>query len=174
MKTMDDILMMIQEEDVEFIRLQFADVYGNMKNIAVTPGQLKRVVENQYGIVGSVMFDNQIDYDKELYLHPDLDTFVILPWRPQHGKVGKIICDICYADGTMFEYSPRKILGDVVKKAKEDGYTFTVTPECEFFLFDTDDNGNPTTVSHERAGYLDVGPAEFGEYARRDMALMLE
>ena len=174
MKTMDDILMMIEDEDVEFIRLQFADVFGNLKNIAVTPGQLQRVVENQYAVTGSVMFDNLTDYEEELFLHPDLDTFVILPWRPQHGKVGKIICDVCYEDGTMFEYSPRTILKNVVEKAKEEGYTFIVNPACEFFLFHTDDNGNATTVSHENAGYLDVGPIDFGENARRDMVLTLE
>ncbi|MDO4474913.1 MAG: glutamine synthetase beta-grasp domain-containing protein, partial [Eubacteriales bacterium] len=156
MKTMDDILMMIEDEDVEFIRLQFADVFGNLKNIAVTPGQLQRVVENQYAVTGSVMFDNLTDYEEELFLHPDLDTFVILPWRPQHGKVGKIICDVCYEDGTMFECSPRTILKNVVEEAKKEGYTFIVNPACEFFLFHTDDNGNATTVSHENAGYLDV------------------
>lgn len=174
MKTMYDILRMIEEEDVEFIRLQFSDVFGNLKNIAVTPGQLERVVENQFAIGGSAMFDTLIDYEEELYLHPDLDTFVILPWRPQHGKVGKIICDVCYEDGTMFECNPRTILKNVVEEAKKEGYTFIVNPACEFFLFHTDDNGNATTVSHETAGYLDVGPADFGENARRDMVLTLE
>lgn len=174
MKKIDEIYKLIEEEDVEFIRLQFSDIFGNLKNIAVTPGQLERVVDNLYAIDGGVMFDDLYDYEEELYLHPDLDTFVILPWRPQHGKVAKIICDVCYEDGSSFEMSPRAILKAVVDKASEEGYTFMVNPECEFFLFHTDDNGTPTTISHERAGYLDVGPIDFGENARRELVLTLE
>lgn len=165
---------LIEEEDVEFIRLQFTDVWGNLKNIAVTPGQMNRVMNNKFSFDGSAVFDNLYEYTDELYLVPDLDSFVILPWRPQHGKVGKLICDICYADGSLCECSPRSILKRVVEGAKEKGYTFVISPECEFFLFHTDENGNPTTVSHEKAGYLDVGPVDFGENARRDMVLTLE
>lgn len=169
----EEILQLIEDEDVEFIRLQFSDIFGNLKNIAVTPGQLERVFKNQYSFLGSAMYDNIFEVEKELYLHPDLDTFVILPWRPQQGKVAKFICDVCYEDGTPFEKSPRTILKNVLDKAAEDGYTFIVNPECEFFLFHTDDNGQPTTMSHERAGYLDVGPVDFGENARRELVLTL-
>lgn len=169
-----EILELIEEEDVEFIRLQFVDAFGNLKNLAVTPERFERVIDNKYQFDGSAFFDGQYDYDEDLYLRPDLDTFVILPWRPQQGRVGKFICDICYEDGTEFEMSPRTILKNVVEKAKEQGYTFVVNPECEFFLFHTDDAGNPTTITHERAGYLDVGPTDFGENARRDMVLMLQ
>lgn len=172
--TKEELINLIDEEDVEFIRLQFTDVLGNLKNIAVTPGQMERVLNRKYAFSGSALFDDLVEYSEDLYLQPDLDTFVILPWRPQHGKVGKIICDVCESDGTLSKFSPRTVLKEITDKARKLGYEFDITPECEFFLFHTDDNGNPTTISHEKAGYLDVGPVDFGENARRDMVLTLE
>ena len=169
-----EIMNLIEEEDVEFIRLQFADAFGNLKNIAVTPQRFERVLDNLYPFDGDAFFDGLFELNEDLYLCPDLDTFVILPWRPQQSRVGKFICDICYSDGTPFEMSSRYILEQVVKKAKDKGYTFVVNPECEFFLFHTDENGVPTTITHENAGYLDVGPMDLGENARRDMVLMLQ
>lgn len=174
MRTKKEIMDIIEEEDVEFIRLQFTDVLGNLKNIAITPEQLQKVGDNLYDFDSAAVFDDLYDPEEELYLKPDFDSFVILPWRPQQGKVGKFICDICYKDGTVYEMSPRTILKNVLLKASEEGYSFNVDPECEFFLFHTDDNGCPTTVTHEKAGYLDVGPVDFGENARRDMVLTLE
>jgi len=174
MKNLQDIMQLIEEEDVEFVRLQFTDALGNLKNVAVTPGQMERVVENRFSVEGAALFDHEFDFEKRLYLIPDLDTFVILPWRPQRGRVAKLICDVCYEDGTPCELSPRTILKNEISKALKDGYTFNVNPDCEFFLFHTDDNGNPTTVTHEKAGYLEVGPNDFGENARRDMVLTLE
>lgn len=169
-----EILNLIEEEDVEFIRLQFADAFGNMKNIAVTPGQFERVIDDRYPFDSAALFDDYFRVEEDLYLCPDLDTFVVLPWRPQQGKVGKFVCDVCHKDGSAYEMSPRTILKKVLDRAKEEGYTFLVDPECEFFLFHTDDNGKPTTITHEKAGYLDVGPMDYGENARRDMVLMLE
>ena len=174
MRTKREIMDIIEEEDVEFIRLQFTDVLGNLKNIAITPEQLQKVEDNLYDFDSAAVFDDLYDPEEELYLKPDFDSFVILPWRPQQGKVGKFICDICYEDGTTYDMSPRTILKNVLLKASEEGYSFNVDPECEFFLFHTDDNGCPTTVTHEKAGYLDVGPVDFGENARRDMVLTLE
>lgn len=168
-----EILNVIEEEDVEFIRLQFTDAFGNLKNIAVTPERFGKVIDNRFPIDGEAFFDGLYELDEDLYLCPDLDTFVILPWRPQQSRVGKFICDICYSDGRPFEMSPRYILEKVVKNAKDKGYTIVVNPECEFYLFHTDENGVPTTISHEKAGYLDVGPFDLGENARRDMVLML-
>ena len=169
-----DIQRMIEEEGVEFIRLQFTDIFGRLKNLAVTPGQMDKVFDNRYSFYGAAVFGNTYDYDDRLYLYPDLDTFMILPWRPQQGKVAKIVCDVCYADGRPFEKSSRYILKQAVAKAAERGYTLIADPECEFFLYHTDENGLPTTTSHERAGYMDVGPSDFGENARRDIVLMLE
>ncbi len=174
MKTREDIMKMIEEEGVEFIRLQFTDIFGILKNVAVTPGQLDKVLANKVAFDGSSVFGDRYEYDDELFLYPEPDTFMILPWRPQQGKVAKIVCDICKDDGTPFALSTRTILKDVVRQAAVDGYTVLADPECEFFLFHTDENGLPTTKSHEMAGYLDVSPADFGENARRDIVLMLE
>ncbi|MBO4808579.1 MAG: glutamine synthetase [Lachnospiraceae bacterium] len=174
MKTREDIMRMIDEEGVEFIRLQFTDIFGGLKNIAVTPGQMDKVFGNKYCFEGSSIFGDRYYFEDKLYLYPVLDTFMILPWRPQQGKVAKIVCDVCLADGTPFELSSRFILKKALKAASEKGYKALVDPECEFFLFHTDENGLPTTQSHEQAGYLDVGPVDFGENARRDIVLMLE
>lgn len=174
MRTKDDILRAIEEEDVEFIRLQFTDIFGRLKNIAVTPGQMEKVFNNKYCFEGSSIFGDKYYYEDSLYLYPELDTFMILPWRPQQGKVAKIVCDVCHVDGTPFTWSSRYILKQALKKAADKGYKALVDPECEFFLFHTDEFGLPTTTSHEMAGYLDVGPVDFGENARRDIVLMLE
>jgi glutamine synthetase len=109
-----------------------------------------------------------------MYLYPDLDTFTIFPWRPQQGKVARIICDVYGPDGKPFEGDPRYILKRQVAEAEKMGYTFNVGTECEFFLFHQDENGQPTTLTHEKAGYFDLGPVDLGENARRDMVLTLE
>ena len=174
MKTKEDILRLVEEEDVEFIRLQFTDMFGFLKNIAVTPNQLEWALDHGYMFKGSALF-GKYGYEKDdLYLHPDLDTFVILPWRPQSGKVARIICDICREDGTIYECNPRAILQRVMKITEEKGYCFQVDPDCEFFLFNTDENGCPTTITHENAGFMDVGPTDMGENARRELVLNLE
>ena len=108
-----------------------------------------------------------------MFLRPDLDTFAIFPWRPQQGKVARFLCDIYRPDGTPFAGDPRHVLKRTVQEAAEMGYQMDVGPECEFFLFHTDE-GNPTTITHEKAGYFDVGPLDLGENARRDMILTLE
>lgn len=174
MKSKEEILQQIEDEDIEFIRLQFVDMFGNLKNIAVTPGQMERVLRNEYFFDGSALFDDLYQYEDELFLHPDLDSFVILPWRPQQGRVGKFMCDVCDVNGEKLDLSPRTILKKTLKEGKAQGYVCMVDTECEFFLFHTDDNGMPTVVSHERAGYMDVGPMDLGENARRDMVLNLE
>ena len=174
MKTKEDIKQLIEKENVEFIRLQFTDMYGTLKNIAVTPGQMERVLENRFTLDGRKLFGDMDIDGEELYLWPDLDSFVILPWRPQQGKVGKFLCDIRYEDGTKYELSPRTVLENVVEMADREGYEFFVDPECEFFLFHTDENDIPTTITHEQAGLMDVGPLDRGENARRDMVLALE
>lgn len=174
MKTKDEILELVEEEDVEFIRLQFTDMFGNLKNVAVTANQLERVLDHKFAIESTAMFAGCHDTKEDMYLYPDFDTFVILPWRPQQGKVARFLCDVYDADGSIYGMSPRTILKRVLDEAKAEGYTFYVDPECEFFLFHTDENGIPTTVTHEIAGYMDVGPIDMGENPRRDIVLSLE
>ena len=172
--TRERILQLIEEEDVEFIRLQFTDMFGTFKNVAITASQMKKALNNQCMFDGSSIESYIKIEESDMYLYPDLDTFVILPWRPQHGKVARLICDIYRPDGTDFEGSPRYILKKVLEEAKQLGYDFQVGTECEFFLFQMAEDGTPTTNTTERAGYFDLGPLDQGENARRDMVLTLE
>lgn len=172
--TREKIMELVEEEEVEFIRLQFTDMFGTLKNIAITSGQLEEALDGKCTIDVSAVTGDRGFRERDMYLIPDLDTFAILPWRPQQGKVARFLCDITYPDKRPFEESPRYILKQVLKKAEDMGYTFYADPECEFFLFHTDEDGAPTTVTHEQAGYMDLSPLDLGENARRDMILTLE
>lgn len=170
----EDIMRLADEEDVEFIRLQFTDIFGSLKNVAVTASQLEKALDNEcmfdgYAIEGFAKIE-----ESDMYLYPDYSTMEVFPWRPQQGKVARLICDVHRPDGGPFEGDPRYILKRAIKEAADLGYVFKVGAECEFFLFHLDDNGMPTTVTHEQGGYFDVGPMDFGENARRDMVLTLE
>ena len=173
--TKEDIIRMVKEEDIEFVRLQFTDIFGQLKNVAITASQIEKAVNNQ------IMFDGssiegfvRID-ESDQYLYPDLDSFVVFPWRPQHGKVARLICDVYNPDGTPFVGDPRGVLKRVLDKARKMGYdTFNVGPEAEFFLFQTDDEGKPTTKTNDEAGYFDLGPLDHGEGTRREICLALE
>ena len=172
--TKQDIIRLVEEEDVEFIRLQFTDMFGTFKNVAITKSQLGKALDNQCMFDGSSIEGFVRIEESDMYLYPDLDTFAIFPWRHQQGKVARIICDIYRPDGQPFEGDPRYILKKTLAEAKAMGYQFDVGSECEFFLFHTDEEGRPTTTTHERAGYFDLGPVDLGENARRDMVLALE
>ena len=173
--TKEDIIRMVKEEDIEFVRLQFTDIFGQLKNVAITASQIEKAVNNQ------IMFDGssiegfvRID-ESDQYLYPDLDSFVVFPWRPQHGKVARLICDVYNPDGTPFVGDPRGVLKRVLDKARKMGYdTFNVGPEAEFFLFQTDDEGKPTTKTNDEAGYFDLGPLDHGEGTRREICLAPE
>ena len=172
--TKQKILNMAETEDIEFIRLQFTDLFGTLKNVAITKSQLAKALDNKIMFDGSSIEGFARIEESDMYLYPDYDTFEILPFRPHQGKVARMICDVYKPDGTQLENDPRCILKKVIKEASDMGYIFNVGPECEFFLFHTDDNGNPTTISHEHASYFDLGPIDLGENARRDIVLNLE
>lgn len=172
--TREDVVSMVKEQDVEFIRLQFTDMYGQLKNIAVTSSQLERALGNRFSVDGRAIEGFPDLGDTDMYLYPDYNTFEMFPWRPQQGKVARLLCDVRYEDGTPFEGDSRYILKSTLKKAAEMGYSLKVGPKCEFFLFHLDENGLPTTITHEQAGYLDMSPLDLGENARRDMVLNLE
>ena len=172
--TRADILRIVEEEDVGFIRLQFTDIFGVMKNVAITASQLEKALDHQIMFDGASIEGFARIEESDMYLYPDLDTFEIFPWRPQQGKVARLICDVYKPDGTIFQSDPRYVLKKVMAQAKSMGLEFDVGPECEFFLFHTDEDGLPTTVTHESAGYFDLGPLDLGENARRDMVLTLE
>lgn len=172
--TKNDIINMVEEEDVEFIRLQFVNIYGELKNMAVTTSQLDKVLDNRFMFDGAAIEGFSECYEAELFLVPDLDTFEIFPWRPQQGKVARFICDVVNADGTPFVGDSRYILKKVLDEAKDMGYSFDVGPECEFFLFETEEDGTPTTKTTEKGGYFDIGPIDSGENVRREIVLFLE
>ena len=171
----EDIIRKVREEDVEFIRLQFTDIFGQLKNVAITASQIEKAVHDQ------IMFDGssiegfvRID-ESDQYLYPDLDSFTIFPWRPSHNKVARLICDVHNPDGSPFVGDPRQVLKRVLEKARGMGFdAFNVGPEAEFFLFQTDDEGKPTTRTNDEAGYFDLGPLDHGEGTRREICLALE
>ncbi len=172
--TKSDIIRLVEENDVRFIRLQFTDVFGQLKNMAITKSQLKKALDNQCMFDGSSIDGFAKIEQSDMYLYPDLDTFVIFPWRPQQGKVARLICDVYNSDGTPFECDPRYILKRTLREAAEMGYTFNVGPECEFFLFHTDDEGRPTVKTNDEGGYFDLAPIDGGENCRRDIIQTLE
>lgn len=171
--TKEDIIRIVEEEDVEFIRLQFVDIFGLLKNMAVTATQLDSVLDNRCTFDGAAVNGFGTMHVDELVLVPDLDTFTIFPWRPQRGRVARFICDVEYPDGTPFMADSRYILKQVIEKAEKEGYTLNVGPESEFFLFDTTEDGEPTTKTREKGGFFDIGPVDAGENARRDIVLSL-
>ena len=172
--TKQDIINMVAEEDVEFIRMQFTDIEGNFKNVAITASQLEKVLSNNCMFDCSLVEGMLPTDNADMFLYPDLDTFTIFPWRPQQGKVARFVCDVYRADRTPFEGDCRYILKKALQEAQALGYTFEIGPECEFFLFNADENGRPTTNTNEQAGFLDMGPLDNGENARRDIVLTLE
>ena len=173
--TKEDILRIVEEEEIEFIRMQFVDIFGQLKNVAITASQTGKALNNQ------IMFDGssiegfvRID-ESDQYLYPDLDSFAIFPWRPSHGKVARLICDVYDTDGTPFVGDPRGVLRRVVRKARDMGFdAFNIGPELEFFLFETDEEGRATTRTGDQAGYFDLGPLDQGESTRREICRMLE
>ncbi|MCR5715475.1 MAG: type I glutamate--ammonia ligase [Lachnospiraceae bacterium] len=172
--TAKEILQLVEEEDVEFIRLQFVDILGNMKNVAITSSQLERALTRGCMFDGSSIEGFVQIEESDMCLKPDLSTLAIFPWRPQQGKVARLICDVYRPDGSPFDGDPRYILKKEIEAAAKEGFVLEAGPESEFFLFDTDESGQPTTHTNEKAGYFDMGPVDFGENARRDIVLTLE
>lgn len=170
--TKEDVLRIAKEKDVQFIRLQFTDIFGQLKNVAITQSQLEKALDNKCMFDGSSIEGYVRINESDMYLRPDYDSFVILPWK---DRVARMICDVYCADGkTPFLGDPRNVLKKVIKEAADMGYTFNVGPECEFFLFQLDEEGNPTTKTGDVAGYFDMGPSDQGEQCRRDICLALE
>jgi glutamine synthetase len=172
--TNKEILKLVEENDVKFVRLQFTDVFGILKNVAITSSQLPRVLEEGCMFDGSSIDGFVRIEESDMFLKPDIDSFAIFPWRPQQGKVARLICDVYTTSGEPYGGCPRNALKRTLAKAAEMGYTMNVGPECEFFLFQTDSEGKPTTITQDDGGYFDLAPIDKGEDARRDMCLMLE
>jgi len=168
------VLKQAEEWGVKFVRLQFTDIFGVLKNVAIPIDQLPKALNNELMFDGSSIEGFVRIEESDMYLYPDPDTFVIFPWRPREGTVARLICDIYNPDGTPFAGCPRNTLKRVVAEAKEMGFVMNVGPEAEFFLFHTDQSGRPTLETHDQASYFDLTPVDLGEEARRDMVLTLE
>ncbi len=172
--TKEDIFRICEEEDVAFIRLQFCDIFGVPKNIAIAASQLESALNNECMFDGVSVEGFLRSDESDMFLYPDLDSFEIYPWRPQAGKVARMFCNVYTINGEPFAGDPRNVLHKVVEKAKGMGLNFKINPEPEFFLFDYDDEGQPTNRTREKGGYFDVAPADQGENVRRDIILNLE
>ncbi|MBL4902004.1 MAG: type I glutamate--ammonia ligase [Desulfocapsa sp.] len=173
--TRDEIMRTIEEENIHYFRLQFVDIFGFMKNVAIPKSQIEKALD------GMMMFDgSSIDgfvriNESDMYLKPDYDTFTVLPWRNQEGvAAARIICDVAKSDGTPFEGCPRNNLKRVLAEAKELGYTMNVGTEAEFFLFEKDDEGRATTITNDVAGYFSLDPEDTGNDCRREIIETLE
>lgn len=163
-----------KEYNVKFIRLQFTDIFGAFKNIAVTVEELERALSGQIPFDSSVLEGVRKNGQSDIYLMPDPTTFEIFPWRPREGAVARLICDVYTPDNKPYAGCSRMALKKVLKEAREKSYQLQVGTEIEFFLFNLDERGKPTTVTHDLAGYADVSPVDLGENTRRDMVLTLE
>jgi len=170
----NEILSLCKEKDVAFVRLQFTDIFGCLKNVAIPVGQLEKALDGELMFDGSSIEGFVRIEESDMYLMPDMDTFLVLPWRPQQGAVARLICDVYNPDGTPFDGCPRNTLKKAIAEASAMGFTMNMGPEAEFFLFKTDDEGRPTMDIHDKAGYFDLSPNDLGEDARRDLVLVLE
>ncbi len=170
----DDVKRMAKEQNVKFIRLQFTDICGILKNVAIPVEQLDKALDGELMFDGSSIEGFVRIEESDMYLRPDPSSFVVFPWKPRDGAVGRLICDVYNPDETPFAGCPRYTLKRVLQEAKEMGYEMNVGPEAEFFLFHTDENGKPTTITHDKGGYFDLSPIDLGENARRDMVLSLQ
>lgn len=172
--TAKEVLQFVAENDVKFIRLAFCDVLGTLKNIAIMANELPRAFQDGIGFDASAIRGFMNVEESDLLLFPDPSTAMILPWRPQQGRVLRFFCDIRHPDGRPFEGDGRNILRQAVDKAAGHGLTVKIGPECEFYLFQLDENGNPTTTPQDDGGYFDVAPRDQGENVRREICLALE
>ncbi|SDC11363.1 MULTISPECIES: type I glutamate--ammonia ligase [unclassified Candidatus Frackibacter] len=171
----EEILKEAEENDVKFVRLQFTDVLGITKNVAITVEQLEDALDGEIMFDGSSIEGFTRIQESDMYLKPDYDTFTIFPWRPtDDGAVARLICDVYDADGKPFSGGPRNILKKVIAEAEELGYEMFAGPEPEFFLFETDEDGEPTTKTNDKGGYFDLSPVDLGQNTRRDISLALD
>lgn len=171
--TTNDVLKIVKEKDVRFIRLQFTDVFGILKNVAVMASNLPKILEEGCLFDGSSIDGFARIEESDMILMPDPNTFELFPWKPDNDKEARLICDVLTSDGKPYAGCPRNILKQQIARAQSFGYTMNCGPELEFFLFQSE-NGHPTTLTHDDGGYFDLAPIDRGEDARREMCLVLE
>ena len=170
----EDVIRIVREQNIHFIRMQFTDIFGQLKNVTLPASQIEKAVDGQIMFDGSSIEGYTRIEESDQYLRPDLGTFVVLPWDQEYGVSARMICDVYNPDGAPFAGDPRGILHRVLAEAAKMGYTFNVGPECEFFLFKTDENGKPTTRTNDEVGYFDQGPLDTANLTRQKICLALE
>ncbi|MCZ3746230.1 type I glutamate--ammonia ligase [Limosilactobacillus vaginalis] len=173
--TKDEIRQMVKDEDIRFLRVMFTDLLGTIKSVDLPVSQLDKLMDNKIMFDGSSIDGFVRIEESDMYLYPDMSTWLVFPWGADHGKVARVICSVHMTDGTPFSGDPRNNLKRVIKEMQKMGFkSFNIGPEPEFFLFKTDDNGNPTTKVNDSENYFDMEPADIGEDCRRDIVLALE
>lgn len=173
--TKDEVRQMVKDEDIRFLRVMFTDLLGTIKSVDLPVSQLDKLMDNKIMFDGSSIDGFVRIEESDMYLYPDMSTWLVFPWGADHGKVARVICSVHMTDGTPFSGDPRNNLKRVIKEMQKMGFnSFNIGPEPEFFLFKTDDNGNPTTKVNDSENYFDMEPADIGEDCRRDIVLALE
>ncbi len=170
----DEVIQYTMEEDVKFIRLAFCDVFGKQKNVSIMPDELPRAFESGIAFDASAIAGFGDEARSDLLLHPDPETLMPLPWRPEHGRVVQMFSRITWPDGSPFACDTRSLLENAIADAKKAGYSFTFGSEQEFYLFRLGEDGQPTAVPCDEAGYMDIAPEDHGENVRREICLTLE
>ncbi len=171
--TKEQVLEQAREWGVRFVRLQFTDILGTLKNVEIPVEQLERALDNEILFDGSSIEGFVRIEESDMYLAPDPATFALFPWKNRGGATARLICDIHTTDREPFAGDPRHVLRRVVASAARSGFTMMAGPECEFFIFPTDADGRPRLTTHDRAGYFDMAPVDKGEEARADMVTAL-
>ncbi|MBP7410782.1 MAG: glutamine synthetase beta-grasp domain-containing protein [Methanoculleus sp.] len=166
------MLERIERDNARFLRLQFTDLLGMPKNVAIPAKQAEKALTGGIGFDGSSIEGFVRIEESDMVLKPDLSTYALLPWRPRENGVARFICDVCKPDGKPFEGDPRYVLRRAMDDAARDGYTFNTGPELEFFLFRMVDGG-PTTLFQDVGGYFDLAPTDLAEDLRREIIIAL-
>lgn len=170
----EEIKKIIDENGIEFIRMQFTDIAGQLKNVAITKRHIDRAFDNKIMFDGSSIEGFSRIEESDMYLRPSTETFAVLPWRPKGKAVARMICDVYTPEGYPFEGDPRYRLKKITEELEDMGYIFNVGAEMEFFLFHTDENGCPTNITHDSSSYFDLEPIDLGGEVRREIVLELE
>ena len=170
----DEVIQYAREEDVKFIRLAFCDVFGKQKNISIMPDELPRAFSHGIAFDASAIAGFGGETRSDLLLHPDPETLSPLPWRPEHGRVVQMLSAVTHPDGTPFACDTRKLLKDAVARAEKVGCAFMFGAEQEFYLFNLNEDGTPSSTPWDRAGYMDIAPEDRGENVRREICLTME
>ena len=168
-----EVLQYVQEEEIAFIQLAFCDIFGRQKNISIVPAELPRAFEYGIAFDASAIAGFGDEARSDLLLRPDPETLMLLPWRPEHGRVVRMFCSVIRPDGQGFPCDTRSLLKAAAARAEAEGVRFLIGAEQEFYLFKRDENGEPTQTPYDRAGYMDVAPDDKGEGIRREICLTL-